>query len=157
MPFQAPKQDEHDDESDSGGALFAEINITPLTDVILVLLIIFMVSSSAMVDAMREGMIDVTLPSASSGASASAAPEALIIGVTADGRIFIGGEAVSQQRMAEMLDEMKKVTPARPIVVQADGELQHKHVVEVIDALRQAGFSNVGIATESDEGGGGKK
>jgi biopolymer transport protein ExbD len=151
VPFQAPKQDSFDDDGDEGGGgLFAEINITPLTDVILVLLIIFMVSSSAIVDAMREGMIDVSLPSAATASDKAVAADALIVGITADGRLFVHGQAIDEDQLREVLEETKKKAPSTPIVVQADGSLQHRHVVEVIDMLRKSGFTNVGIAAEED-------
>lgn len=150
MPFQAPKRDDHEEADDEGGGLFAEINITPLTDVILVLLVIFMVASSAMVDAMREGTIDVTLPTASTAASDKVDADALIVGITADGRTFVGGEAVGDDRLIEVLEETRKRAPATMIVVQADGALQHRKVVEIIDLLRKSGFTNVGIAAENE-------
>ena len=151
MPFQAPKRDDQNDlEDEGGGALFAEINITPLTDVILVLLIIFMVASSAMVDAMREGMIDVTLPAASTAAKDKVETEALVVGITADDRIFVRGEAVDDERLLQILEVEKKKAPGTMIVIQADGALQHRKVVEVIDKLRKAGYSNVGIAAETE-------
>lgn len=152
MPFQAPKRDEIDDLDDEGnGGLFAEINITPLTDVILVLLVIFMVTSSAMVDSMREGMIDVTLPSSSTAAQEATPTDALVVGVTADGRIYVAGDVVDDQRLLEILEETRKKSPNAMIVVQADGSLQHRNVVGVIDRLRKAGFTNVGIAAETEE------
>jgi biopolymer transport protein ExbD len=151
VPFQAPKHDElNAGDDDEGAALFAEINITPLTDVILVLLVIFMVASSAMVDSMREGMIDVTLPTASTAAKDKVEAEALIVGITADGRVFVRGQAVDDTALLEALEAERKKAPNTMIVVQADGALQHRKVVEVIDKLRKAGYSNVGIAAESD-------
>ncbi len=152
MPFQAPKRDDLNElDDEGGGGLFAEINITPLTDVILVLLVIFMVASSAMVDSMREGMIDVTLPAASTAAKDKVETEALIVGITADGRVFVRGQAVDDAALLEALEAERKKSPGSMIVVQADGSLQHKKVVEVIDKLRKAGYSNVGIAAETDQ------
>ncbi len=152
MPFQAPKRDDLNElDDEGGGGLFAEINITPLTDVILVLLVIFMVASSAMVDSMREGMIDVTLPAASTAAKDKVETEAFIVGITADGRVFVRGQAVDDAALLEALEAERKKSPSSMIVVQADGSLQHKKVVEVIDKLRKAGYSNVGIAAETDQ------
>ncbi len=153
MSFQGPKvggQDEVEEDDGSVG-LFADINITPLTDVILVLLVIFMVASSAMVDSMREGMIDVTLPTASTAAKDKVEAEALIVGITADGRVFVHGQAVDDAALLEALEAERKKAPNTMIVVQADGALQHRKVVEVIDKLRKAGYSNVGIAAETEQ------
>lgn len=154
MPFQAPvaRDDSSvDDNEGEAGGLFAEINITPLTDVILVLLIIFMVSSSAMVDDMREGKIDVSLPSAATASAEAPAAESLVVGITADGQLYVRGEAVDEPRLLELLEETRKKAPDTSIVVLADGELQHKRVVEVIDMLRKSGFTNVGIAAEESD------
>ena len=150
MAITAPKQDHLQDEDEGDTGLFAEINITPLTDVILVLLIIFMVSSSAMVDAMREGMIDVNLPSAATASQEATESNPLILGITAEGRLFVQGEAMNEERLLELLKEEKTKNEHRPIVVQADGALQHRRVVEIIDLLRKSGFERVGIAAEAE-------
>ena len=151
MPLQAPKRDELSDTDDEGGALFAEINITPLTDVILVLLVIFMVASSAMVDAMREGMIDVALPTASTATKDKVEAEAVVVGISADGRIYLHGEVIDDARLLDALAVERKKSPGSMIVVQADGGLQYSKVVDVIDKLRKAGYNNVGMAAEPDE------
>ena len=130
-------------------SFFAEINITPLTDVVLVLLIIFMVSSSAMVEAMRAGMIDVTLPTASTATKEPIADDAFIVGITADGRIYVHGEVVDETKLLELLTAARQAKPNTMIVVQADGALKHRRVVDVIDLLRKSGFTNVGIAAET--------
>ncbi len=149
MPFQAPKQDEVEAEDGAESSLFAEINITPLTDVILVLLIIFMVSSSAMVDAIREGKLDVTLPSASTAASETMDQATVVVGITNDGRIFLQDEIVDTEQLIAALKEKKKKKPDTMVVLQADGALPHKHVIEVIDVLRKSGFNNVGLGAEA--------
>ncbi|MBN1962358.1 MAG: biopolymer transporter ExbD [Deltaproteobacteria bacterium] len=154
MAFQGPKQHDNDNdesEDEGGGALFAEINITPLTDVILVLLIIFMVASSAMVDAMRDGMIDVNLPTASTAASEKVDADAVIIGIAMDGRIYMHDEVIDETQLFKKLEIERKKNPGAMIIVQADGELQYRKVVEVIDKLRKAGYANVGMAAEADE------
>jgi biopolymer transport protein ExbD len=148
VPFQAPKEQENGQDEDVG--IFAEINITPLTDVILVLLIIFMVSSSAMVDAMREGKLDVTLPQAGQAANAGAEAETLVVGMAQDGRLFVKGQFVSEDQLAEILEETHKSAPGTVIIVDADGKLEHRSVVGVIDKVKSAGFNTVGIGAESD-------
>jgi biopolymer transport protein ExbD len=152
VAFQGPRVggDGESSEEDEGGGvgLFADINITPLTDVILVLLVIFMVASSAMVDAMREGMIDVTLPQASTATKDKVDTEALIVGITAEGQIFVHGSVVPDNELLKVLEDEKKKAPNSTIVVQADGSLRHSKVIDVIDKLRKAGYTNVGIAAE---------
>ena len=142
--------DHFDDFDDAGDGLFAEINITPFTDVILVLLIIFMVSSSAMVDAAREGRLDVSLPQAGSAAAAAANLPTLVVGVAADGRVFVDGNVLAEEDLASLLKATHKRAPNTVVIIDADGHLEHRSVVAVIDRVRGAGFASVGIGTEAD-------
>ena len=132
-------------------SIFSEINITPFTDVILVLLIIFMVSSSAMVDAARQGRLEVSLPQAGHATQGATPTEPLVIGMAADGRLFVRGRFVNGQELAQLLGETHQQAPESVIIVDADGTLPHRRVVEVIDQVRAAGFQVVGIGAE--EGG----
>lgn len=137
------------DEQDGTDEIFADINITPFTDVILVLLIIFMVSSSAMVDAAREGHLDVTLPQAGHAAVEGAAHKPLVIGIAADGRLFVQGHFVDADALGDILRVAHSQDPLSVVIVDADGTVPHKRVVEVIDRVKAAGFGAVGIGAES--------
>ena len=150
MPFQAPAADEVETEDVESG-LFATINITPLTDVILVLLITFMVSSSAMVDALREGTLGVNLPSAASASPDTSRAETLVVGVAADGRTFVHDQVVDETQLLDILAATKHKDPRTLVVVQADGDLQHKKVVHILDLVREAGFPDVGIGIKSEQ------
>lgn len=150
MPFQAPKENGNQENgADEDVGIFAEINITPLTDVILVLLIIFMVSSSAMVDAMREGKLDVTLPQAGHAASAPTEAKTLVVGMAQDGRLFVHGNFVSEDQLDQILTDTHKTSPNTVVIVDADGKLEHRNVVTIIDKVKSAGFTTVGIGAES--------
>jgi biopolymer transport protein ExbD len=135
---------------DEDAPLFAEINITPFTDVILVLLIIFMVSSSAMVDAAREGHLEVTLPQAGHAAHPGEKAQTLVLGLAADGRIFVHGHFISEEELATVLQQTHADAPGTTVIVDADGELSHHAVVQVIDRVRSAGFPTVGIGAAAD-------
>jgi biopolymer transport protein ExbD len=150
VPFQAPMADEVEAE-DADGGLFATINITPLTDVILVLLITFMVSSSAMVDALREGTLGVNLPSSASAAPDTGKTETLVVGVSADGQMFVHDRPVDEGQLTAILAETKQKGARTLVVVQADGDLQHKKVVHILDLVREAGFPDVGIGIKSEQ------
>jgi len=130
---------------DDDAPIFAEVTITPLTDVILVLLIIVMVSANQMVDAAREGRLEVDLPTAGSGSSDATPGEALVIGVMRDGRIAVGGESIDEASLKQLLKDRIAKNPNTPIVIDADGDLAHKSVVRVLDVARQAGVTNIGI------------
>ncbi len=150
MAFHGPTPVDLDELDDESPSFFAEINITPLTDVILVLLIIFMVSSSAMVDAIRTGTLDVTLPAASTAAKEDAQETSVVVGITADGRTYVSGKAVDDDQLLAVLKERRKSDPNTLVVIQADGDLQHRRVVEVLDLLRKSGFRNIGIGAETN-------
>lgn len=148
--MQAPEEslnsDSDADVLDSG--LFAEINITPFTDVILVLLIIFMVSSSAMVDAMREGRLDVTLPTAGNAANDTTGGPTLVVGLANDGRPYVRGQFVTEEELSDILQVTHNKSPQTVVIVDADGHLEHRNVVSVIDRIRAAGFTTVGIGAD---------
>jgi biopolymer transport protein ExbD len=140
----------HDTYEEEGAQpLFVEINTTPLTDIVLVLLIIFMVSSSAWVDAAREGLLDVTLPTASSAASPKESSKSFVVGIHADGRLYVDDTIVSEEVLKKALEDLYQKDPQALLLVRADGDLQHKKVVSVIDLVRGIGFTHVGIETES--------
>jgi biopolymer transport protein ExbD len=90
------------EEETTTEGVFAEINITPLTDVFLVLLIIFMVTSSVIVQSGVSGQsgVKVTLPKGSQNDISTAVPQSLAVAILADGRTIVGGKVVS-------LDELK--------------------------------------------------
>jgi biopolymer transport protein ExbD len=148
----APNDSQSDANWDGTGdelGIFAEINITPFTDVILVLLIVFMVSSSAMVDAMREGRIDVTLPKAGSAAQDSTPAPTLVVGLAADGRAYVHGKFVTEDELKAVLRDTRAQEPKTVVIVDADGGLEHRNVVSIIDQVRAAGFDTVGIGAET--------
>ena len=144
MAIRGPLPADESEEA-SNDSLFAEINITPLTDVMLVLLIIFMVSSSAMVDAAHEGQLEVDLPTAGTGVTSTPIPEALVVSILRDGRVAVAGEITADDVLLDVLKERVTKNPKLSLVIDADGDLAHRKVVHVIDVARQAGFTDVGI------------
>lgn len=147
-PAPAPEQDGADDGAGDEAGLFAEINITPLTDVILVLLIIFMVSSSAMIDAVREGRLDIDLPRSASQRQQPTVKQSTVIGVLKDGRIVLDGEVLGEEELRERLEALRRRSPEAAVIINADGDLQHRSVVRLLDLVGGLGFPTVSIATE---------
>ena len=133
---------------DDAQAIFSDINITPLTDVILVLLIIFMVSSSAMVDAAREGHLEVSLPQAGAARAPTDSAEPLVVGMLEDGSLFADGKKIDEAELETLLQETHARAPHTVVIIDADGQLSHRRVVRVIDRVRAAGFEAVGIGAE---------
>ena len=137
----------HDD--DEGPAVFGEINITPLTDIFLVLLIIFMVTSTALVEQGQAGAgagVRVDLPKGAAREIQQAARD-FPIGITAEGQIVIEGKAVDADTLRIRLAALVKETPQIQVIIQADTGTQHGKVVEVMEAAKAAGVERLAIAT----------
>jgi biopolymer transport protein ExbD len=128
-------------------ALNAEINVTPLVDVCLVLLIIFMVVTPIIVTG-----IPVALPTVQSPEPLAQQP--LQITVKADGVLYIGQGAVRVEEATAAL-QRARADADHPIVVQADKTVPYGQVAEILSHCRAAGFSSVGlVARRNDEPGG---
>ena len=120
-----------------GGAL-SEINITPFVDVVLVLLIIFMVTAPLLVRSLT-----VDLPTARMRSAEST--ERVIVTVDDQGRTFIKEAAVNPLLLEERLREIVEFEGAREGYLQGDRSLEYGQVIDVIDAMKRAGFDRVGL------------
>jgi biopolymer transport protein ExbD len=118
------------------------INVTPLVDITLVLLIVFMVTAKLVVSR----ALPMDLPKAATG---DAVQSVLSITLQADGATFIDGEAAPQD--AQLLARAQRALANQPelrAVVQADGSVPHRRVMHALDLLRQAGVARVAFAVE---------
>ncbi len=137
-------------ESEGGGGIFAEINITPLTDIFLVLLIIFMVTTSAIVEqGGQNGGLKVNLPRAGKTASGDQMHD-IAVAVLEDGRTVVGGKVVDEDALAQLLDKAHGENPDTLVLVQADQGVAHGKVVAVMDLARRHGLARLAIATRDD-------
>lgn len=136
------------DEEFIDDGVVAEINITPLTDIFLVLLIIFMVTSSAIVDAGGQTGVDVDLPGTGAGANAIANEADLTVAILEDGSIVTGGQELTMSQLEELFDTSVQVAGVRTLVIQADKGVPHGRVVEVMESAKQKGLTNLAIATQ---------
>ena len=137
------------DETEYSGAIMAEINITPLTDIFLVLLIIFMVTSSVM----SQLGVDVNLPAASS-ATAQAQPEGVIVTLLPGGGIRINQEVVPGGELPQFEAALKQVftrTTARLVIIEGDRQAFLGSAIQVMDHARRAGASQFAIATQPEK------
>ncbi|SRR6266849_5144629 len=129
--------------------VFSEINITPLTDIFLVLLIIFMVTSSVIVNQVPGGGgakagLKVNLPKG--GASDVRPTEAdLSVAILADGRIVLAGAVVNEDELKRALDMAKEKNPQTMVIVQADEGVTHGKVVQVMEMAKSAGLAQLAI------------
>jgi biopolymer transport protein ExbD len=133
-----------------GGGIFADINITPLTDIFLVLLIIFMVTTTAIAEAGgQNGGLKVNLPKAGKAGAATEAHD-LAIAVLEDGRTVVGGKVVDEGALTAILDRVHRENADTLVLVQADQGVAHGKVVSVMDLARRHGLSRLAIATRAD-------
>jgi len=122
--------------------MMAEINVTPLVDVMLVLLIIFMVTAPMLTQG-----VDVNLPQANAKAL-KAEEERLVITVDANSRIFIGKQPVEFNRMSRALKAIVERRQDRQVFFRADRAVPYGFVVKVIAEVRNAGIEKLGMVTE---------
>lgn len=122
-----------------------DVNITPLIDIVFLLLIFFMVSTTFE----RESEIDVTLPEATIDAPQEKT-EVIEITISSDGVFYINGKRVINKQVSTLKQALLKVADGRedpPIIISADAKATHQSVVAVMDAARQLGFIHLSFAT----------
>jgi len=139
-------------EGAEGGGIFADINITPLTDIFLVLLIIFMVTTTAIAEAGQDkGGFKVNLPRGSKGDAGQVARD-LVVAILSDGRAVVGGKVQDEAGLARTFEASARLNPDTVLVVQADAGVPHGRVVDVMEAARRAGLTRLAIATQIEGG-----
>jgi biopolymer transport protein ExbD len=137
------------DELEGEGGIFADINITPLTDIFLVLLIIFMVTTTAIAEQGAEkGGFKVTLPKGGKGDAT--APRDLSVAILADGRVVVGGKVVEEAELRGLLAQAHEKNAETMLLVQADEGVAHGRVVAVMDLARRIGLTRLAIATRAE-------
>jgi biopolymer transport protein ExbD len=134
---------------DEGGeeGIFAEINITPLTDIFLVLLIIFMVTSSVMAaDAGARAGVKVNLPRGAAR-EISAKGSDITVAITTDGKMVVDGKEVGADTLRDLFDKAHAKDADTQVIVQADEATHHGRVVAVMELAKAAGLRRLAIAT----------
>jgi len=135
------------DEDSGEGAIFADINITPLTDIFLVLLIIFMVSSSVMVETASRTGVKVNLPK---GATKEIDPGAksLVVSVLTTGQIMVNGNPVQAADLEKVFLSAVAKDNQTQVIIEADEGVKHGTVVAIMNTAKQVGLSRLAIATK---------
>lgn len=131
MPFDTFKEDK----------IISEINITPLTDVMLVLLIIFMITTPLI---MQSG-IKINIPKSSSEDTIE--PERIIITLSKDNYIYLNDAKVDIENLSNSLKKFIENDHNKIIIINADKDISHGFVVEILDIAKKSGASNLAIAT----------
>lgn len=136
-----------DSEGDGENVGFAEINITPLTDIFLVLLIIFMVTSSVIVQQAPGGAqtgLKVNLPKGGTTDVTARATD-LSVAVLSDGRFVLGGNVVSEDELKRAFAKAQEENPDTVVIVQADEGVPHGTVVVVMEMAKSVGLGQLAI------------
>jgi biopolymer transport protein TolR len=121
----------------------SEINVTPMVDVMLVLLIIFMISAPLLTAG-----VPVELPKTEAGSIQDQA-EPLSVSIRADGAIFVGERQSPFSSLAPLLREMAGPDSRKPIFVRADGKASYAVVAQVMAALSTSGFTSINLITDT--------
>jgi biopolymer transport protein ExbD len=139
-----------DGELESVGGIFADINITPLTDIFLVLLIIFMVTTTAIAEAGREeGGFKVNLPKGAKGDVGGVSHD-ITVAILADGRVVVGGRVLDAAALQATFTGARANGQDPLVMFQADEGVPHGRVVQVMEQARSAGLTRLAIATRTD-------
>lgn len=123
-------------------AAMSEINVTPMVDVMLVLLIIFMVTAPLLTQG-----VDVNLPSTEASPLVSDV-EPLVVAVNQEGIPFIEKNEVTMAQLTEKVSAIRRSNPAVPVFVRGDRNTPYGAVMAVMSQLQQAGVDRVGLVTE---------
>lgn len=127
--------------------MITEINVTPMVDIMLVLLIIFMVTATYI----TRRAIDVQLPEGATGREQNA--ESLSVVVAPGGRLLLQGEEVTLEALRAKVPELVRANPEVEVLVDGDRQVEYGRVMEIIDSLRGLGVKNFAAAVEHTGGG----
>jgi biopolymer transport protein TolR len=126
--------------------LVSEINVTPLVDVMLVLLIIFMVTAPMMTQG-----LNVDLPETTDKALLQKDKEPIVVTVDKDKNISLGKITVTLALLRDQLSKENEETKKNPIFLRADKDVAYGTVVDVMDVIKKAGFDKLGMVTKPSE------
>ena len=129
---------------DSNAEILAEINITPLTDIFLVLLIIFMITSSAMIESGGK----VSQPKAVATRSES---RGTTVTLTPKREIFVNQKKVSEESLEKTLQEALSASPDKTVILRGDKDVLLGDTVKVMSIIKRAGASEIAIAAEAEQ------
>ena len=133
-------------DEEGEGEIFAEINITPLTDIFLVLLIIFMVTSSVIANTGK----NVKLPEAQD--TSSTPPKAVNVTISKDGTIQVDGSAVRRDALRAALESALAASEEKQVILRGDREIVYGEAVYVLDQAQLAGAEGFALATTKKRG-----
>lgn len=124
---------------------YDDINVTPMVDLYLVLLLIFIIMTAAGVQGIK-----VNLPRAST-APALGGPKTQAITINSEGKMFLNTIPVSLEELESRLGAIKAKTPEFPVVVKGDGLTQYQGVMNALDVVGRLGLTQIGLATQAPQ------
>ncbi|MEW6677410.1 MAG: biopolymer transporter ExbD [Pseudomonadota bacterium] len=120
---------------------FDDINVTPMLDLAYVLLVIFIIMTTATVQGIK-----VNLPKASNQPSL-AKPKTKAITIDANGQVYLDTYPVSMDELSSRLQTLKAATPDLPVVIKGDAKIQYEKVIDVMDLCGRLGITQLGLVT----------
>ena len=136
------------------GGVKSDINVTPLVDVMLVLLIIMM-----LVAPMLQQGVSVKLPTATNTVDKPEVQGQTVIAIAKDKGVYLNAKQIQEGELATKVNELLENSKDKIVLIKADEEVEYSAVMAAMDQLRQAGIEDIGLITERKkgaEGGGGK-
>ena len=127
-----------------GGGVKSDINVTPLVDVMLVLLIIMMIIAPLL----QKG-VDVRLPIAVNSASKPETQDQTVLGIKADKTTWINGVEVRKEELRSRLEAILETKKEKLILIKADEDAPYSAIMDAMDTLRASGIEDVGLITDS--------
>jgi biopolymer transport protein TolR len=126
----------------------SDINVTPLVDVMLVLLIIMMIVAPLL----QQG-VTVTLPKATNTTEKPETQGQTVVAITSDGRFYVNAVEVSKDRLQSRIQEIFETAENRVVIIKADVDVEYAAVMEAMDQLRASGIEDMGLITDPERGG----
>ena len=127
-----------------GGGVKSDINVTPLVDVMLVLLIIMMIVAPLL----QQG-VAVTLPIATNTSEKPETQEQTVLAITADKRLFVNAVQVAEQDLPRRMEQVLEEKKEKIVIIKADEDVEYGAVMAAMDTLRAAGIEDMGLITET--------
>ncbi|MCY3758277.1 MAG: biopolymer transporter ExbD [Acidobacteria bacterium] len=137
MPVEVDKKDKN--------APVSDINVTPMVDIMLVLLIIFMVITPMLQKGVSVDMAKATNPREMREADQD---DAVVVAVTRDGKIYLGSDQLLVDRLSERIQDLLAAKVDKTVYVKSDRRAKYGGVVDVVDTVRSAGVDTLGLLTD---------
>ena len=121
---------------------YDEINVTPMLDLAYVLLVVFIILTTASVQGVK------VKPPQTIAANSLAKPQTRAITVTRDGAVYLDAYPVSMEQLSQSLGAYRAANPALPVVLKGDAEAQYDKVMEVLEVVKRLGITEIGLVTQ---------